>query len=142
MQVINYHISDIEKVALAIWNLGKEYKVWTFNGDMGAGKTTLISAICKQLGVQDAVSSPTYALVNEYQFEQDRKTKKIFHTDWYRLKDVQEVREVGMEEILNQTNSYCFIEWATIAPELLLQPYLKIEIEVINPFDRIIKLST
>jgi tRNA threonylcarbamoyladenosine biosynthesis protein TsaE len=140
-QAISYTLQNIEQVAAQIWKIGKDYSVWSFVGDMGAGKTTLIATICKVIGVTDAVSSPTYAIVNEYSFVKDEHKKSIVHTDWYRLKDVEEAREAGMEEILYQTNSYVFVEWASQAPELLDKPYLKIEIAVLSETERVAKVS-
>ena len=137
LRQIAYNLQDIKHAAAQLWDWGKEYTVWSFAGDMGAGKTTLISALCHHLGVQDPVSSPTYAIVNEYRFLQEGQQKTIYHADWYRLKNTDEARQAGMEEILYQQDAYTFIEWASRAPELLRQAYLKIEIEVISETERI-----
>lgn len=137
MQIINYTLSNIADAANRLWQIGKEYSVWSFVGDMGAGKTTLISAICNHLTVQDTVSSPTYAIVNEYSFtDQEGKIKTIFHADWYRLKDAEDARNAGMEDIMYQQNTYTFIEWASNAIELLNGPYLNIEIEILDETQR------
>ena len=141
MQAISYTLSDIDAAAAALWEAGKAYAVWSFAGDMGAGKTTLIAAICHHLKVEDAVSSPTYAIVNEYQFQDGAITKTIYHCDWYRLKDANEARDAGIEECLYQPNAYSFIEWASIAPGLLDKPFLKIEIEVLSEGERVARLS-
>ena len=135
-KIINYTLADIEQAAAEIWQTGKDYAVWSFKGDMGAGKTTLIAALCRQLGVGDPVSSPTYAIVNEYAFEADGVSKTIYHCDWYRLRDAEEAREAGMEDCLYAANSYSFIEWASKAPELLLHPYLEIDIEMLSETER------
>lgn len=135
-KIINYTLEDIDQAATDIWQAGKDYAVWSFKGDMGAGKTTLIAAICRQLGVEDPVSSPTYAIVNEYAFEDTGVSKTIYHCDWYRLRDTEEARDAGMEDCLYEPNSYSFIEWASKAPELLLYPYLEIDIEVLSETER------
>lgn len=140
-QKISYSLATLNDAAGALWAIGKDISVWSFVGEMGAGKTTLIAALCHFLGVQDAVSSPTYALVNEYQFEQDGQTKTIYHADWYRLKDAEDARQAGMEEILYQPHAYAFIEWASNAIELLHKAYLKIDIEVINEEERVMTVS-
>lgn len=138
---ISYSLSNIHQAAQSIWTMGNAYPVWSFVGDMGAGKTTLISAICKHLSVLDAVSSPTYALVNEYHFIEQQQEKTIYHADWYRLKDTEEARQAGMEEILYQNNAYAFIEWAAQAKDLLRKDYFQIEIESINDTERIAHIS-
>jgi tRNA threonylcarbamoyladenosine biosynthesis protein TsaE len=133
---INYSLATIKEAAQAIWAMGKDYAVWSFVGDMGAGKTTLISAICQHLSVLDAVSSPTYALVNEYHFTEHEQEKIIYHADWYRLKDSADARNAGMEEILYQNNTYAFIEWANQAIDLLSKDYFKIEIAALSDTER------
>ena len=129
---IKSNLADLESTAAAIWAAGKSYAVWSFDGEMGAGKTTLISAICQYLKVQDAVSSPTYAIINEYQFDEEGKTKTIYHQDWYRLKNETEAYEAGIAETLYQQDSYAFIEWASQAISLLNKPYFHVKISSVN----------
>lgn len=88
------------------------------------------------LGVEDAVSSPTFALINEYHFIQDGKDRTIYHMDWYRLRDTEEAINAGMEDCLQQKDNYCFIEWPEKAVELLPCPHLRIEIKTISPQER------
>jgi tRNA threonylcarbamoyladenosine biosynthesis protein TsaE len=97
---------------------------------MGAGKTTFIHALCDYLGVEDAVSSPTFALINEYHFLQDERDKTIYHMDWYRLRDTAEAIAAGLADALNQKNAYCFVEWPEKALDLLPRPYLWLEINM------------
>ncbi len=103
----NYLISDLAKISSLIINLAGNKKIWSFSGAMGAGKTTLIKAICKSLGVLDEVSSPTYSLVNEYNTQDN---VKVYHFDFYRIKDVNEAFDIGYEEYFN-SGFVCLIEW-------------------------------
>lgn len=112
-------------------------KVWLLEGEMGAGKTTLIKAVCQVLGVKDTVQSPTYGLVNEYRID----IGKIFHFDFYRIKFEAEALDIGFEEYIS-TGNYCFIEWPAKIPSLLPSDYLKISINFVDQNQRIIHLST
>lgn len=88
---------------------------------MGAGKTTLIKQLCKNLGTQDNLSSPTYSIVNEYHYEKH----KIFHFDLFRINKISELYDLGFEEYL-ESGEYCFIEWPEKALEIIPKPYLTI----------------
>lgn len=100
-----------------------DYKVFAFNGEMGAGKTTFIKSLCNTLGSTNDFSSPTYSIVNEYRFPEG----KIFHFDLYRLKSMEEVLDIGFEEYVSGKD-YCFIEWPDLAMSLLPLPHLSIVI--------------
>jgi len=102
-----------------------ERKIILFYGEMGSGKTTFIKEICKQLGVTGSMSSPTYALVNEYDASGN---KKIYHFDLYRVKNLEECLDIGMEEYLYSGN-YCLIEWPDIAASLYPENTVKVFIE-------------
>jgi len=112
-------------------------KVWLFHGDMGAGKTTLIKKICADLGVLDTMSSPTFTLVNEYL---TRNGEKIFHFDFYRLKNEFEAVEIGVEEYF-YSGHYCFIEWPNKIQSLLPTERLEIEIITEDPEHRTIEVT-
>lgn len=129
---ISYTLSNIESHADKFWQCLHQYRVFAFSGMMGAGKTTFIHALCEYLNVRDAVSSPTFSLINEYHFLKDGREGVIYHMDWYRLRDETEAIEAGMEDALLQTEAYCFVEWPEKATALLPRPYLWIEIEVIS----------
>jgi tRNA threonylcarbamoyladenosine biosynthesis protein TsaE len=119
MQELNflYNLDEIGGAAVDIIRHASGKKVWLFYGEMGAGKTTLIKAICRALGASGDFSSPTYSLVNEYILA--GTTEKIFHLDLYRLKTIDEAIDIGIEDYMLD-GDYCFIEW----PELIL-PLLK-----------------
>jgi len=111
-------IENLKKINLAaksfIGNMGDD-KVYAFNGNMGAGKTTFIKAICQELGVDQIVNSPTFSIVNEYETADG---KIIYHFDCSRINKIQEALDLGAEEYLYSGN-YCFIEWSeNIAPLL------------------------
>lgn len=95
---------------------GLNFKIWIFDGEMGAGKTTLIKSICKNLGVMDEVSSPTFSIVNEYKTV-DGKT--VYHFDFYRVKSIEEAYDMGVEDYFNSGN-LCLIEWPEKIKEILI----------------------
>ena len=113
MEII-FSLDEIKQVARKIL-AEKPHKAILFHGSMGVGKTTLIKALSKELGVTDATSSPTFAIVNEYQAEENQK---VYHFDMYRLKSEIEALDMGIEDYLYSGN-WCFIEWAEKIPNLL-----------------------
>ena len=128
----SYTLGEIDKVAEQFWALLHSYSVFAFSGDLGAGKTTFIHHLCDYLHVEDAVSSPTFALINEYHFPEGGKDNIIYHLDWYRLKDSAEAINAGMEDCISEAErgaARCFVEWPEKALELLRGPYLWISIE-------------
>ena len=110
-----YSLEGIADVVRGFWEIGQRYRVHAFSGEMGAGKTTFIHRLCDYLGVNDTVSSPTFALINEYHFlDATAADQTIYHLDWYRLKDTTEAINAGMEDCLSEAkkgNAFCFIEW-------------------------------
>jgi len=123
-------------IATQILSLQSNERVFLFYGDMGAGKTTLIKALCKQLGTNDNVASPTFSIVNEYKTPGDN----IFHFDFYRLKTQTEALDMGFEEYLYSGN-YCFIEWPEKIPDLLPSHYISIKITVENDNARQVNIT-
>ncbi len=101
-------------------------KIWLFEGEMGAGKTTFIKAFCKALQVTSELSSPTFSIVNEYEC---LNKNKIYHFDLYRLKNKNELFDIGFDEYLYSGN-YCFIEWPQLAIDFLPELSIKIKIVV------------
>ena len=100
-------------------------KIIAFYGEMGAGKTTLIKEICKQIGVSDNVSSPTFAIVNEYRITSG---EAVYHFDFYRIRNLQEAIDIGIEEYFN-SGSYCLIEWPEKIAKLLPPQTVKLLLE-------------
>lgn len=113
-------------------------RLFAFYGKMGSGKTTLIKSICEELGVTDTINSPTFAIVNEYE---DRDGNTIFHFDFYRIKSITEVYNMGYEEYL-YSNAYCFMEWPELVEELLPEECIRVEIEENADSTRTVKIIT
>ena len=128
-------IESLEKIQEAaknfVANMG-DNTVFAFYGKMGAGKTTLIKSICEEMGVEDTINSPTFAIVNEYE---DRDMNTIYHFDFYRIKSVEEVYNMGYEEYL-YSDAVCFMEWPELVEELLPEECIRVEIDEENDGSR------
>lgn len=131
-------IDELKQIALAIKKLCIVNKIFIVDGEMGAGKTTLISMTCKILNIEDEPSSPTYSIVNNYF---SKEFGEINHFDFYRLKDENEAIDSGLDEPLNN-NSICFIEWGERIYNLLPENYVKIVIEVLQNNHRKITITS
>ena len=133
---VSYTLKDIDNAVKQFWEAASDRKILAFSGEMGAGKTTFIHKLCDYLCVKDTVSSPTFALINEYHFmNKAAQDQVIYHLDWYRLKDTSEAIAAGMEDCLLQAQkgeAWCFIEWPEKAMALLQPPYLWIRIETLQ----------
>lgn len=126
MEIKINNLKDINPAARTfIDNMGKG-RVFAFYGKMGAGKTTFIKAVCENLGVTDVITSPTFAIVNEYTSETSGDT--IYHFDFYRIKKIEEVYDMGYEEYF-YSGSLCFIEWPELIEGLLPDDATKVTIE-------------
>ena len=127
MQEVTFEINNIEELSkvselLIDW---RDYSnIVAFYGNMGAGKTTLIKNLCAKLGVQDEVNSPTFALVNEYQTE---NLDSVFHFDFYRIKSLEEVFDIGYEDYFYGGN-LCLLEWPELIDPLMPEHFIKVEI--------------
>ena len=121
-------IKSIEEIAVAakefVAAMG-ERKVFAFYGKMGAGKTTFIKAVCEELGVEDVINSPTFAIVNEYV---DGQGEPVYHFDFYRIKNRQEVMDLGYEDYV-YSGHVCFMEWPELIENLLPDDAVKVTIE-------------
>ncbi len=118
-------ISELPLAASAVIAYAKTDKIFMFYGDMGAGKTTLIKALCEALGAAEPVTSPTFSIVNEY----IGNSNKIYHFDFYRLKNQTEALDMGYEEYF-YSGAYCFVEWPEKIPDLLPDRYISVKITV------------
>ena len=127
-------IDDLPAIARMILADKSEDRIFALKAKMGAGKTTFIKALCKVLGVEETVSSPTFSLVNEYEAADFHS---VFHFDFYRINKVVEVFDIGYEEYFF-SGEYCFIEWPERVLELLPESYVYVSIEVNDNDERVI----
>jgi tRNA threonylcarbamoyladenosine biosynthesis protein TsaE len=132
----NYSLKNLSEIASDIISSAKN-KTLLFYGQMGVGKTTLIKEICKQLGVLDTISSPTFSLVNEYETSE---SKKVFHFDFYRITDEEEALDMGIEEYL-YNNDWCLIEWPENIENLLPLDAVEIHLSVLEDQNRNIQIK-
>ncbi|GHT09383.1 tRNA (adenosine(37)-N6)-threonylcarbamoyltransferase complex ATPase subunit type 1 TsaE [Bacteroidia bacterium] len=113
------------------------HTVFAFNGKMGAGKTTFIKAVCEELGVNDVINSPTFAIVNEYR--SNTTCELIYHFDFYRINSVQEALQIGAEDYF-ESGALCFIEWPEKVEALLPDDTVFVEITELEAGARNVKL--
>ncbi|MFY9244089.1 MAG: tRNA (adenosine(37)-N6)-threonylcarbamoyltransferase complex ATPase subunit type 1 TsaE [Polaribacter sp.] len=132
----NYSLNELPKIATAII-ASVENKTLLFYGEMGAGKTTLIKEICKQLEVLDTISSPTFSLVNEYQ---TKNNEKVFHFDFYRIENEEEALDMGIDDYF-YNNDWCFIEWPENIKNLLPLDVVEIHLTILDDGTRNIQLK-
>ena len=135
MEIV-YDLDEIENAAKEFLQITKGYKVLAFNGDLGAGKTTFINALCKHFGVKGTVTSPTYSIIQEYA---TGKNEIIFHIDLYRIKSEREAMDAGVEDCLN-SNEICMVEWPEIAPDIFPENTIFTSIEILSPNKRKLKV--
>ena len=120
-------LSELPHIAKVIVDKMKKIRKLCFYGEVGAGKTTLIKEICKQLQLSDEITSPSYPIINQYQWHKDGEFCSLNHIDLYRLNDIEEALSLGIEDYL-EDNSYCFIEWPALIEPILGDNLLKIKI--------------
>lgn len=136
MEIKINSLADINEAAKQfIENMG-DGKVFAFYGKMGTGKTTFIKAICEELGVDDVITSPTFAIVNEYQSATTGDS--IYHFDFYRIKKLEEVYDMGYEDYF-YSGSLCFLEWPELIDDLLPEDATKVTIETTDDGGRVVK---
>lgn len=137
MQIPIHSLETIGQAAREFIQAVGNKRVFAFYGEMGAGKTTFIKAICQELGVKDVINSPTFAIVNEYLAD---KEQQIFHFDFYRIENIEEAYDFGYEDYF-YSGAYCFIEWPEKIEGLLPQNCTKVEIVEDANNNRIITIS-
>jgi len=129
---MTFTVNDLDTVVKDLLAAADGAKVWLFHGEMGSGKTTLIKAICRMLGVHSAMTSPTFSIVNEYE---GSNGEVIYHFDFYRLKNEDEAYDIGVEEYLD-SGRLCLIEWPERIPTLLPTTRFEIKLEIESATNR------
>ena len=122
MEIRIQDIEHIHESAKEFINHMGEHRVFAFYGKMGAGKTTFVKAICEELGVEDVITSPTFAIINEYEGDET-----IYHFDFYRIKRLEEVYDMGYEDYF-YSGALCFIEWPELIEEILPDDAVRVSI--------------
>lgn len=128
MELIVASLEELNQAAVQLLEFAGARKKMAFYAEIGAGKTTFIQALCKQLGVVERVTSPTFSLVNEYS---PGKNKLIYHIDLYRLNSFQEALDIGIEDYLYGPE-YTFLEWPDIIETLLPEQVIRIKIKILD----------
>jgi len=123
-----YTLEQTDQIAAQLVQKYATHPVWVFQAPMGAGKTTLIAAIGRAMGIQQAMSSPTFSIMNEYEV----KGKLIYHMDWYRLESATEARQAGVEAAMEEAD-LSLVEWPEKAPNLVPEQAVVINIDFIDP---------
>ena len=128
------HIREAARQFIAVMG---DRKVFAFSGHMGAGKTTFVKAVCEELGVEDVITSPTFAIINEYQ---SREGDTIYHFDFYRIKKLEEVYDMGYEDYF-YSGALCFIEWPELIEDLLPEDAVKVSITEKEDGSRVVSIA-
>ena len=123
-----YTLDQLPEVAADFLKRFEDHSSFAFQGDLGAGKTTFISACCRAMGVTDAVSSPTFALINEYKGPKG----PVYHMDLYRLSGAEEATRAGLEDCLYHEGATSFVEWPERAPEILPPGTIHVLLETLD----------
>ena len=136
-EVLCGSIEELDTVVNEIRDFSDGCLVWLLDGELGSGKTTLVKSICHSLGVEDNVNSPTFSIINEYR---DRQGHPVYHFDFYRIKELSEAVDLGLEEYLNSGN-LCLMEWPSLIEPVLPETNLRIQIEVRPDDSRVFHLT-
>ncbi len=134
---LTFTLENIDEAAEKFLQLADKDKKFALYGNMGAGKTTFITALCKKLEVLDLVSSPTFAIVNEYE---TKSGDPVFHFDFYRIKETTELFDIGFEEYVDRVG-WCFVEWPEKAEDVISDEFVRIEIVAKEDGSRSIKFK-
>ena len=137
---MQFTLSEIDTVAASIIAQYNNIK-FALYGDLGAGKTTLVSALCKQIGVQEITSSPTFAIIQEYVGCVNNKQIAVAHMDWYRLQSMHDLHSAGVLHYLHNQNTYCFIEWPNTVPEAITDQILRMYLSVVDEHTRLLEIK-
>jgi tRNA threonylcarbamoyladenosine biosynthesis protein TsaE len=137
MEIEVTKVADLHQAAIQLLEFAGQETIFLFEGEMGAGKTTFIKAICEALTVKDVVSSPTFSIVNEYLAEHG---KRIFHFDFYRIEDPQEAYDLGYEEYF-YSGDLCLVEWPERIRDLLPAAHVTVSITATSPDTRLLSFT-
>jgi tRNA threonylcarbamoyladenosine biosynthesis protein TsaE len=132
-----FDLDELEGVSKELIGAAQELNIWLLEGEMGAGKTTLVKAIAKELGIKETVASPTFSIVNEYKANNGRP---VYHFDFYRMKNETEAYDIGANEYFESGN-LCLVEWPEKIPSLIPDHYFKIKLEINDPQSRTIQYA-
>lgn len=133
--MVTVSLHQLNDYAQRFWQQVVPAKVFLFYGEMGAGKTTVIEALCAAKGVRERMGSPTFSIINQYAYTEGGEEKLIYHIDLYRLKDEAEIIGAGVEDCVYSGN-ICFVEWPQKAPGLFDENAVKVFIEAISETGR------
>ena len=135
-----FSLDNINHVAKEFWKVTNDKMVFAFHGQMGVGKTTFIHSLCDTKAVKDVVGSPTFSIINEYQYDCEGTKKVMFHIDLYRLKDNEEAIRTGIEDALYSDN-ICLVEWPENAPGIFPENTVHVQIELIDNQTRRLEIT-
>jgi tRNA threonylcarbamoyladenosine biosynthesis protein TsaE len=134
---VNFTLDAINTTAVDFLNILEKSKVIALHGEMGAGKTTFVNAVCTAMGVKDTVGSPTFSIINEYRTADENI---IYHMDLYRLKDEEEAIAAGVEDAMYSGNT-CFVEWPEKIPDLLPENTVHCYLQTVGNNERNLKIN-
>lgn len=134
---VNFSLESIRETANKLLAVTTQYNVYAFHGEMGAGKTTFIHALCAEMGVMDVISSPTFSIINQYKTESG---KTVYHMDLYRIKDENEALNAGVEDCLYSGDT-CLVEWPEKAAGIFPEETLHITITSVDDNTRNLKYN-
>jgi len=133
--------NELNEFAQLFWKSFPNATIFAFHGEMGAGKTTIITALCEAKGVTEVIGSPTFSIINEYVFNKNNETGSIFHMDLYRLNSVEEIIRAGVEDCL-ESGSICMVEWPEKAAELFDEQTIHVIIKPLSDTERLIDIPS
>ena len=133
-------VDDLDAFVSAFWQHAGAANVFAWHGTMGAGKTTLITALARGLGVREGLSSPTFSLINQYVFLQQGEEKIFYHIDLYRLKDEQEAVQAGVEDAV-YSGAVCMVEWPEKAPQLFDENAVHVYLHPVSDTVRTVRME-
>ena len=134
-----FSVGELDSFAKNFWQVVDGTKVFAFHGEMGAGKTTIISALAEAKGTKDLPSSPTFSIINEYEYVENGAAQKMYHIDLYRLKDEEEVMNAGVEDCV-YSGALCLVEWPEKAPYLFEEGCMHVYIDILSEDQRRVRI--